>query len=413
MSTKVFHRDTCRLCDGKEHELVLKLAPTPIGDDFIPKERLNQPQESFPLDLSLCRQCGSVQLLKTIDPEVVYGNYLYTSSSSVGLPEHFVRYVDAVVQYAKPASGAQVVELGSNEGAMLRAFKAKGFKVLGVDPAKAIAEQATRNGIETLPAFFGTQLAKKIRAERGPASIVIANNVMANIDDLTDMAGGVRTLLADDGIFVFETSYLLDVAQHALIDTIFHEHLMYYAVKPLEKYFQRHGMQLIKVDRVPTKGGSIRGTVQLASGKRPLDPSVGELKALETAAAIDRPEGFRRLRGDLDTIKRDLHAVLDPLKRSGKVIANYGAAVGLTTMVYEFDLAGLLSFMVDDYTAKQNTFSPGHHIPVYPPAALYERKPDYTLLLAWRYADNIMKQHQRYLDTGGHFVIPMPKVRVV
>ncbi len=413
MSTKVFHRNSCRLCDGTDHELVLRLAPTPIGDDFVPKERLGKPQESFPLDLSLCKQCGSVQLLKTVDPEVVYGNYLYTSSSSVGLPEHFVRYVDAVVDYAKPAAGSSVVELGSNEGAMLKAFKAKGFKVLGVDPARAIAEMATKNGVETLAAFFGSALAKDIRAERGPASIVIANNVMANIDDLGDMANGVRTLLADDGIFVFETSYLLDVAQHALIDTIFHEHLMYYAVKPLEKYFQRHGMQLIKVDRVPTKGGSIRGTVQLASGKRPVHPSVAELKAAETAAAIDRPEGFRRLRADLDEIKRDLHAVLEPLKRSGKVIANYGAAVGLTTMVYEFELAPLISFMVDDYAAKQNTFSPGHHIPVYAPEALYEKKPDYTLLLAWRYADNIMKKHQRYLQAGGHFVIPMPKVKVV
>ncbi len=413
MKVKVFHRDACRLCGGRSHDLGLSLRPTPIGDDFVPKERLSKVQDSFPLDLCVCRDCGNVQLLKTLDPEVVYGEYLYTSSSSVGLPEHFQRYADHVICYANPSKGALVVELGSNEGAMLRAFKNNDLRVLGIDPAVEIARRATAAGLETLPTFFSAKLAAEIRAKYGPASIVVANNVFANIDDLADMAVGVRMLLADDGVFVFETSYLLDVVEKNLLDTVFHEHLCYFAVKPLEMYFHRYGMQLVNVERVPTKGGSLRGYAQLAGAKRIVAPAVAELKALEVKAGIDRPQALAALGERLDTIKGELLALLDDLKSKGKTIANYGAAVGLTTMIYHFDLAGRLSFIVDDNLAKQNTFSPGHHIPVYAPQAMYERKPDYMLILAWRYADNIIKNHRTYLDQGGHFIVPLPNVKVI
>ena len=413
MNVKVFHRDTCRLCGGRSHDLGLGLTPTPIGDDFVPKERIDKVQESFSLDLCVCRDCGNVQLLKTLDPEVVYGEYLYTSSTSVGLPEHFQRYADDVMRYANPSKGALVVELGSNEGAMLRAFKNNGMRVLGIDPAAEIAHSATAAGLETLATFFSAKLATEIRAKYGAASIVVANNVFANIDDLADMAEGVRALLAPDGIFVFETSYLLDVVEKNLIDTIFHEHLCYFAVRPLEGYFSRHGMQMINAERVPTKGGSLRGYVQLAGAKRIAAPAVAELKALEMEAGIDRPQALAVLGGRLDKIKRDLLALLDKLRSQDKTIANYGAAVGLTTMIYHFDLADKLNFIVDDNLAKQNTFSPGHHIPVYAPQAMYERKPDYVLILAWRYADNIIKKNQAYLDQGGHFIIPLPELRIV
>ena len=408
-----FHRDTCRLCGGRRHDLGLSLVPTPIGDDFVLKELLNEAQEAFSLDLFVCRECGNVQLLKTLDPEVVYGKYLYTSSISVGLPEHFQRYADHVVRSSNPPKGALVVELGSNEGTMLRAFRNHGMRVLGIDPAAEIAGRATAAGLETLPAFFSAKLATEIRAKYGAASIVVANNVFANIDNLADMAEGVRTLLADSGIFVFETSYLLDVVEKNLIDTIFHEHLSYFAVKPLEAYFSRHGMQMVNAERMPTKGGSLRGYVQLAGGGHAVMPAVAELKALEARAKIDRPQALAALGERLDKIKRELLGLLDDLRSKGKTIANYGAAVGLTTMIYHFDLADKLSFIVDDNPTKQNTFSPGHHIPVYGPQAMVERKPDYVLILAWRYVDNIVQKNRGYLDQGGHFIIPLPKLVVV
>ena len=260
---------------------------------------------------------------------------------------------------------------------------------------------------------LGLLLAGDIQSTHGKASIVIANNVFANIDDLEDVTSGIRSLLADDGVFVFETSYLHDVVQGDLIDTIFHEHLCYFAVRPMEAFFARHGMQLVKVDRVPTKGGSIRGTVQLEKGKRAVTPSVETLKTMEADAKLNRLEAYAALDKRLQTHKSKLRKLLAELKAEGKTIAAFGAAVGLTTMIYHFGLNDFLSFMVDDYAAKQNTYSPGHHIPVYAPEALYDRKPDYVLILAWRYADNIINKHKAYLDGGGHFVIPLPTLRMV
>jgi hypothetical protein len=409
----VSHRTTCRLCDGTNHDLGLRLEPTPIGDDFVREQRLNDVQETFPLDLHVCRECGAVQLLKTLDPEVVYGDYLYTSSTSLGLPEHFQRYADDVVRFAEPAPGAFVVELGSNEGAMLRAFKQKGLRVLGVDPATQIANGASAQGLDTLPAFFSAALARDVRATYGSASIVVANNVFANIDDLGDVAEGLQTLLAADGLFVFETSYLLDVVEKDLIDTVFHEHLSYFAVAPLARFFARHGLELIRVDRVSTKGGSLRGYVQRAGGPRSIAPSVAHLIEAEQAAGIHRPDALLAMGDRLDRLKRQLLDLLDSVRAEQKTVASYGAAVGLTTMIYQFDLAGRLDFIVDDSPTKQGTFSPGHHLPVHAPEEMLRRQVDYVLVLAWRYADTIIARNQAFIERGGRFIVPLPELKIV
>ncbi len=269
MTASVFQRETCRLCDGSGLQLALPLEPTPLGDDFIPADRGPQHQPVYPLDLWLCADCGNVQLGHVINPDIVYPEYRYTSSISLGLTEHFQAYADALLARAGTAPGALVVELGSNEGAMLRAFQRRGLRTLGVDPAREIAARATAAGIETLAAYFTAALAANLRQERGAASLVIANNVFANIDDLADVVEGVRGLLAPDGLFVMETSYCLDVVEKALIDTIFHEHLTYFAAAPLAVFFGRWGMELVDVERVETKGGSLRATAQLAGGPRP------------------------------------------------------------------------------------------------------------------------------------------------
>lgn len=413
MKVSVLKRNNCRLCGEKNLELVLSLTPTPVGDDFIPAARLDESQETFPLDLLLCRLCGNVQLLNIVDPEVVYGEYTYTSSISLELPDHFRKYADDILNRINHTKGSLIVEIGSNEGTLLNFLKSKEMKVLGIDPARNIALKATETGIETIPAFFTAELAKTIRKKYGQASIVIANNVIANIDDLSDTIDGVRNLLSHDGIFVFETSYLLDVIEKNLIDTVFHEHISYLAVKPLEAFFRRHGMELIKTERVPTKGGSIRGTVQLVGGSHKVSPSVNGLIALEEKSGIFHHEAFTSLADKLDSIKKPLHSLLENFKARNKTIACYGAAVGLTTMMYYFDLSRMLSFIVDDNLKKQNTFSPGYHIPVYSSQTLYEKKPDYVLILAWRYADSIIRKHQKYLEQGGQFIKPLPELEII
>jgi SAM-dependent methyltransferase len=297
---------------------------------------------------------------------------------------------------------------------MLRAFQAGGMRVLGVDPAQAIAERATAAGVETLSTYFTAELGRTIRRVRGPAAIVAANNVIANVDNLADVLDGVRSLLAPNGTFVFETSYWADVVEHALLDTVFHEHLSYFSVGPLQHYLRRHGMELVAVERIPTKGGSIRGTVRLADAAPAVEASVAELIAHEGRLGLRRLDTYESLRARLTAVASELHGLVDALKAEGNAVAGYGASVGITTLIYSFGLGRLLDFLVDDNPQKQGLFSPGWHLPVRGSAVLDEqRKADYVVLLAWRYAEPILRRHARFLAQGGRFIRVMPNVEIV
>jgi SAM-dependent methyltransferase len=329
------------------------------------------------------------------------------------LTEHFRQYAEAVLNRINPLLGGLVIDIGSNDGTLLRFFQKRGMQVLGIDPAGHVAEKATNSGIETLPEYFTVELARKIKSERGCAAIITANNVFANIDELDDMITGIRQLMAPDGVFVFETSYLLDVVQKMLIETFFHEHLSYFSVKPLQDFFKHYGMELIDIERVPTKGGSIRCTVQLVGGPRKISPSVTELISIEENFGLQSSQPFKDFSSRLNARKNELHALLGELKAKGKSIAGYGASVGVTTIIYEFGIAGFLDFIVDDNPSRHGLFSPGYHISVLSSQVIYERKPNYILILAWGYAEPIMRKNQEYLEQGGHFILPLPEVKII
>jgi len=295
-----------------------------------------------------------------------------------------------------------VVDIGSHEKMLLRSFKDKA-RILGIDPDPGIARQA----------YFTSELAESVRKEKGYASVVIANYIFANIDDLDDVATGIRSLLAPDGIFVLETSYLLDVLEKALLDTIFHEHVSYFAVKPLESFFQRHGLKLFDVERVSMKGGSIRCFFQLAGGPFKRNGSVSKMIEGESKACIYNKEAFRRLSDKLEDLRVQLNEMLDSLTEQKKTVACYGTAVGITTMLYYFGIAEKISFIIDDNPAKQNTSSPGFHLPVFSSEAIYEKKPDYIFVGAWRYFEKIKTKHVEYLDRGGHFILPLPQLEII
>lgn len=413
MTSPSFRRSVCRFCGGPNLELVLPLTPTALADAYVPASRVHETQDVFPLDLYLCRDCGGAQLLDVVIPQVIYVDYIYETKSSLGLVDHFKRYAADVVARIAPAPGGLVVDLGSNDGSLLGFFKQHGMRVLGVDPAQAIAADATARGIETLPVFFDAAESARIRQEYGPAAIVTANNVFANVDDMDAFAGAIRGLLAPDGVFVFESFYLVDWMQHMVFDFTYHEHLSYFSVKPMQAFFRRHGMQLINAQRVPTKGGSVRYTAKLAGAARAVDPSVGELIALEQKLGVHQAAAFKTFAATIEKKKQDLLNVLRPLQAGGLTIAGYGASATTTTLVYHYQLGDMLRFIADDYTAKQHLFSPGHHIPVLPPEALYTEKPDCVVILAWRYWEPIVRQHQRYLDLGGRFIVPLPDVQVI
>lgn len=408
-----YRRTTCRLCSSADVTIVLPMAPTPVADDYVFGDRATAPQPAYPLDLYQCRNCGHVQLLDVVNPDILFGNYTYATSVSLGLTEHFRRYSEEMIERTGMKPGALVVEIGSNDGTLLRFFKDKGMRVLGVDVARGIAQQATVSGIPTLPSYFTADLGREIRRDHGAALLVAANNVFAHADDLGDVADGVREVLRDDGVFVFEVSYLVDIVEKMLFDTVYHEHLCYHSIKPFQRFFAVHGMELFDVQRIASKGGSIRGFVQCAGGPRPPAPIVDELVQLETAMGVDRMAVFKGLHERLQGVKRDLLSVVDRLRVEGKTIAGYGASATVTTLSHYFDLGARLAYLVDDNPKKHGSFSPGHHLQVFPSEALYERRPDYVIVLAWAYAEPILRRHERYVSEGGRFIVPMPTVRIV
>jgi SAM-dependent methyltransferase len=402
------------MCGSRDLSVVLAMTPTPPGDHYVTADTVSEPQPAYPMDLYMCGECGLAQLADVVDPELLYRNYIYNTSISLGLVQHFDRYAEAVVATVEPPAGSLAIDIGSNDGTLLRAFARRGMRVLGIDPARDVARKATEAGFETLPTFFSAALAADLRRDRGPASIITANNVFANVDDLDDLVDGIRQLLAPDGVFVFETGYFPDLVRQRIIDNIYQEHLSYYAVKPLQRFFPRHGMELVAVEHEPTKGGSIRGFVKLAGHRGGLGAGVmDELVRQETAGGFDRPEGLRAFAAGVEGLRDELGTLIGDLRARGRTVAGYGASVGVTTLLYYFNLGESLAFMVDDNPVRHGRFTPGHHVPVLPSDALYDQAPDDVLLLAWRYADPIMSRHAAFRQAGGRFILPLPEITVV
>ena len=408
-------RADCRLCGARTLERVISLGPTPLANEFVPADLRGQPQDRFPLDVQLCRGCGHVQLLDIVDPERLFRQYVYVSATSPVFVEHFRRYAQAILEMTRMPPGSRVIELGSNDGTLLRFFQEAGMRVLGIDPARAIAAEATKRGIETWPEFFDQALATRLRAEGWQARLIAANNVFAHADDLHSIADGVAHLLDLEGVFVFEVSYLADVVEKTLFDTIYHEHLSYHTVKPLTRFFAQHGMRLIDAQRVDSHGGSLRGIAVLAGSSWPVSPRVQELLALEQARGLDRPETFRAFFATIQQRKAQLITLLQRLKHEGRRIAGFGAPAKATTLMFHFGIGPeLLDYLIDESPWKQGLYSPGHHLPVVPSSYLYNpaHRPDYVVILAWNFAASIIKRHQAFLDAGGHMIIPLPEVEV-
>ncbi|MDE2331608.1 MAG: methyltransferase domain-containing protein, partial [Bradyrhizobium sp.] len=371
-------------------------------------------REGVPLDLFLCEDCGQLQILHVGNPEIQYRYYVYTTSISLGLREHFAKLADEVIARLHLEPNSFVVELGSNDGSLLGFFKERGMRVLGCDPAVEIAKKATANGIETIPDFFRDEIGTRIKKERGPANLVIANNIIANVDDMDTFVTGIRNVLAPNGVFVFETQYGVDVTEKNLLDTVYHEHLSYFNIKPLDTFFKRLKMQVIDVQNIWTKGGSIRVSVQLEGGPHKVSESVRRFIAEEERLGVDRPDYYRAFDKRIAAIATELNAIADRCHAEGRQVAGYGISVGTTTLLPQFKLTGKIDFLVDDDPTKGNVLrGPGYDIPILPPQALYDRKPAVTIIFAWRYVDAIRAKHPNYFAEGGKFIVPLPDIGVV
>ena len=404
----------CRLCNSDRLENVLPLRPTPIGDSYLPVEQNPGRLEKHPLDLNLCLSCGHAQLSALVDPGEIYSHYLYTTSISLGLTDHFREYADTVCHKLNLSTNSLVVDIGSNDGTLLRVFQQKGMRVVGVDPAREIAQRATESGIPTINAFFTPDIAAQIMQKHGRAALVIANNVVANVPNPVDFFTGVEALVSDHGHFVWETGYVRYLTESCVFDNIHHEHIDYFAVRPLTRFYQRFGFVLRDVEVGTSKGSSIRSYVARASSNPTIAPSVAEVITHEEVADYFSPAPFTRLAQKLDATRDKLHALIRDWHAVGKSVAGYGAAIGTTTVLYHFELGKDLRCLIDDNPVRHGLLSPGYALPVENPGLLTSsNRPDFTLILAWRYADPIIAKNKSYLQNGGRFVRILPEIEVI
>lgn len=404
--------DNCRSCGGSRLDVILAFEPTPIADALLNAEDLAAPEIRIPLTLVFCRNCALVQILETVPPEVLFcRNYPYFSSVSPALMAHFRRSAETLMSNRKLGSTSLVLEIASNDGYMLRNFVERGIPVLGIDPAQGPAARAGEAGINTMCTFFTQGLASELRADGRRADVVLANNVLAHVPDLNGFVAGIGLILRDDGVAVIEVPYLIDMLAQGEFDTIYHQHLSYFSITALVPLFARHGLSLNHVERTSIHGGSLRVFVEHHSAP---DDSVRNAIFQEAILRVDSTPLYYEFAQRVERTKATVKALLAALKSDGATIAGYGAAAKATTFLAYLKIErSLLDFIVDLSPDKVGLFMGGNHIPILPVAALREKRPDYLLILAWNFADEIIRQQSGYRAMGGKLIVPIPELRVI
>ena len=402
----------CRSCGGRDLTVFLSLGDLPASDAFLAPEQLHEQEPRYPLDVAFCADCALVQILHTVPPETLFGaDYPYFSSVTDMLLRHSAINVRQRIEEQRLGPGSLVIELASNDGYLLQYYRERGIPVLGIDPAPGPVAVARGRGIQTLQAFFGSQLATELAAQGKRADVIHANNVLAHVADTNGFVAGIATLLKDDGVAVVEAPYVRDLIDHGEFDTIYHEHLCYFSVTALRNLFERHGLFLNRVEPLAIHGGSLRLFVEKHA--RPTR-STREYLESERRLGLDRLAYYTGFSVRVAAIRSELTALLQDLKRRGARIAGYGAAAKGTILL---NFAGLgpqlLDFVVDRNVHKQGRFIPGVRLPIEPPERLLEAQPDYVLILPWNFKEEIMTQQDEYRRRGGRFIVPVPRPSIL
>lgn len=402
------------MCKGRNLTQVIKLAPTPPANAFLSESQLKRKETFFPLKVNFCNNCGHLQLTHVVSPEILFRNYLYASSTSPVFINHFKEYADDITKRFTLNQKSFVIDIGSNDGILLDPLQRSGIRILGIDPAVDIAKKTSKNGIKTIPEFLTVNLAEKIVKKYGHADVVTANNAFAHIHDLDEIINSVKILLHDDGVFVIEFPYLIDFIQKNYFDLIYHEHLSYLSIRPLQAIFNRFDMKIFDLKKVDSHGGSMRIYVQKSTGQHPVKKIVNEYLQKEHSLGLDSIKTYQKFSRQIETNKTLLLKILKRLKLQGKTIVGYGAPAKGNTLLIHFKIGSkILDYIVDDSSYKQGLYTPGTHIKVVPSSQITQDHPDYILILAWNFAEPIMKKLADFKTSGGRFIIPVPKPSII
>lgn len=402
----------CRSCASPHLELVLDLGNSPLADRLLTERDLATREPSYPLELLFCHGCGLAQISYTVPPAELFCNdYPYFSSVSDALRAHTVENVLEIIERRALGPDNLVVELASNDGYLLRHYKERGIRVLGIDPAEPPAKAAIAIGVETILDFFTTNLARTLAGKGVSADVMHANNVLAHVADTNGFVAGIATLLKRTGMAVLEFPYVRDLVDHCEFDTIYHQHLCYFSVASVDALFRRHGLFVNDVRRIPIHGGSLRLYVEPVENVR---QSVRSLLEEERGIGLNSVEYYKDFGARVGGLKSALLETIQKLARGGKRIAGYGAPAKGCTLVNYFGIdTSLVPYTVDRNRFKQGRYMPGTRQRIFAPEKLLEEQPDYVLLLPWNFADEILAQQSEYRAKGGRFIIPIPEVRVV
>lgn len=385
----------------------------PLANALVAAEALGQPEARFPLALAFCSACRLAQITEPVSPEMLFRDYAYFSSVSDAMVEHARGLVDQVIRRAGLDQASLVVELASNDGYLLQHYVARGVPVLGIEPARNIADVAEARGVPTIAEFFGADLARQLARSGRLADVLHAHNVLAHVPDVHGFIEGMAEILKPTGLAVIETPYVKDLVDRLEFDTIYHEHVYYHSLTSLARLLGQHGLAIVDVERIAIHGGSLRVfAAHEAAGTA--DAAVARLLEEEEASGVTQSDYFVGFGRRVQALGEQLRDVLADFRSRGDSMAGYGAAAKGAVLLNAFGIgADTLDFVADRSPHKQGYHMPGVHIPIVPAERLVEAMPAATLLLAWNFADEILAQQQQYRERGGQFIVPGPTVRVL
>lgn len=404
--------ESCRIC-GAPIEQFMSFGPMPIANAFVTPDEFAG-EHRFELAPAFCAACAMLQIVEQPSPEAMFhDHYMFFTRTSRRMVAHFTDYAEWLAATWLDGGDPFVVEIGSNDGALLEVFARRGVRHLGVEPSANTAEVARGHGVETLTAFFGTAAAERIRAKYGHADAIVAANVMCHIPDLNEVARGADLLLSPRGVLVFEDPYLGDMIAKGSYDQLYDEHVFIFSAHSVSAAFGRHGFVLVDALPQETHGGSMR-YVFARKGARPVSPAVADILARERTQGLDRPETFTAFRKRCERQRDDLVALLRRLKSEGRRVVGYAAASKSTTVLNYCGIGPeLIEFVTDTTPEKQGRYTPGTHIPVVPAENFSAPYPDYAVLFAWNHRNEIFAKEQDFLAQGGHWVVFVPEVAVI